>query len=166
MASTRQRPVPNVLRAGSPLNKPRGTETREKRGRVCFATSEATSAVSTLHTVTAHTTNDSCLINSLVEDIASSAGNSAYLSNQEVLPSDHFSSVTLLTISQPYTSQLMQLDSCRPPSNPVLPTLSNLTAITSPFSPDAWEDALTTHPDRDYVSYLLSGMKQGFKNRF
>ena len=60
----------------------------------------------------------------------------------------------------------MQLDSCRPPFNPVLPTLSDLTAITSPFSPDAWEDVLTTHPDRAYVSYLLSGLKQGFRIGF
>ena len=165
MASTRQRPVPNVLRAGSLLTKPRGTKTREERGRVHFATSEATSAVSILQTVTAHTTNDSCLFNSLVEDIVA-LENSAYLSSQEVLPSDHFSPITLLTISQncyPYISQLMQLDSCRPPSNPVLPTL---TAITSPFSPDTWEAALTIHPDRAFVSYLLSGLKHGFRIGF
>ena len=168
MASTRQRPVPKVRRASSLLTKPRGTKTREERGRVRFATREETSAVSILHTVTAHATNDSCLINSLVVDIVA-LEKSAYLSSQEVLPSDHFSHITILTIAQNcylYTSQLMQLDSCRSPSNSVLPTLSDLTAIRSPFSPDAWEAALTTHPDRAYVSYLLSGLKHGFRIGF
>ncbi len=34
--------------------------------------------------------------------------------------------------------------------------------VTTPMRVEEWEEALRTHPDRTYVSYLMRGLSQGF----
>ena len=41
-----------------------------------------------------------------------------------------------------------------------------LLGIVTPLSLDAWKNNLRSHPDRDFVQYLLSGIQEGFKFGF
>ena len=41
-----------------------------------------------------------------------------------------------------------------------------LTEINTPLQWQAWETALSNHPDRQFVNYLLSGLRDGFRIGF
>ena len=64
----------------------------------------------------------------------------------------------------PYSSQLAQLESHSPASPPFLPTI--LLEITTPLRAQVWESELQDHPDPHFVSYVVSGIKQGFRIGF
>ena len=61
-------------------------------------------------------------------------------------------------------SQLQALDSCRPSQQLSLP--NELYVITTPLRVSAWEEALGKHPDRQFVEYVVSGLKNGFRIGF
>ena len=61
-------------------------------------------------------------------------------------------------------SQLQALDSCRPSQQLSLP--DELHVITTPLRVSAWEEALGKHPDRQFVEYVVSGLKNGFRIGF
>ena len=57
--------------------------------------------------------------------------------------------------------ELMALQRCTPCQ--ALPFPSVLTSITTPLRLEAWEQALSTHPDRRFVEFLFRGIAKGFR---
>ena len=60
------------------------------------------------------------------------------------------------------------MDSYRPlgHSEPSLELQSSLSTIATPLNLQAWRMALSDHPDRLFVSYILSGIENGFRVGF
>lgn len=114
----------------------------------------------------------SIITNSTLDNIIAEDVNPTILLNQldTVIThsSSHFSLITEATISQssyPHTADLLKLDSCQcTPTN--LPAIPHIEAIVSPLIPDAWERALASHPDRKLATYILAGLRQGFRIGF
>ena len=63
----------------------------------------------------------------------------------------------------PYTSDLMCLNSYRPPPG-LVP--ANLTVINTPLSVGMWALALQPHPDQAFTRYVLEGLCHGFRIGF
>ncbi len=61
----------------------------------------------------------------------------------------------------PDTANLLQLEACLPPVEHRVPAM--LAPVHTPLFIPAWERELATHPDRDRVSYLLNGLRNGFR---
>ena len=59
-----------------------------------------------------------------------------------------------------YTQELCQLEACRAASIPRLPEYA--TIITTPLVAATWKKALQDHPDREFCSYVVHGIKEGF----
>lgn len=58
----------------------------------------------------------------------------------------------------------MALDRCRKvPPPKVSPALKG---VVSPLNWEIWQECLAPHPDRDYVDYLITGMREGFRIGF
>ena len=64
-----------------------------------------------------------------------------------------------------YTSDLLELDQCRPQSGKWT-VQERLLGVFTPLHVDRWESSLTQHLDRDYVDYILTGIKEGFRVGF
>ena len=66
-----------------------------------------------------------------------------------------------------YMEDLLRLDAQRPcsPSSAAYP-LPSLFAIHSPLRAEAWECHLSSHPDRSFASYIVEGIRQGFRIGF
>ena len=61
-----------------------------------------------------------------------------------------------------YTKDLLALDACRPdPTDPRPP--QELRPIITPLNPVAWAQELVHMPDKQLVSYLLTGIQFGFR---
>ena len=62
-----------------------------------------------------------------------------------------------------YTKDLLQLGSYHPRghSEPPLELQSSLSPIATPLNLQAWRTALSSHPDRQFTSYILSGIETG-----
>ena len=45
-------------------------------------------------------------------------------------------------------------------------TLTSSSSVTTPFNLQAWRRALSSHPDRQFALYILSGIENGFRIRF
>ena len=59
-------------------------------------------------------------------------------------------------------ADLLALDACRPPQiATALP--QGVSDITTPLVVAAWESCLGAHPDQTFVSYLLEGLRHGFR---
>ena len=59
---------------------------------------------------------------------------------------------------------LLALDQCRRiPAHKVSPALKGL---SSPLDWEVWQDCLAAHPDRRYVDYVISGLREGFRIGF
>ena len=63
---------------------------------------------------------------------------------------------------------LLKMDSYRPPghSEPPLKLQLSSSTIATPLNLQAWRTALSDHPDRQFASYILSGIENGFKVGF
>lgn len=61
----------------------------------------------------------------------------------------------------PYTQDLLELDGCLPVAGRV--TSKRLAEVNTPLQVSEWERALANHPDRQFVEYLLRGMREGFR---
>ena len=59
---------------------------------------------------------------------------------------------------------MLRLNSCTEASPEILP--SQALQITTPLIASQWDALLTSHPDRQLVHYLLSGITEGFRIRF
>ena len=59
-----------------------------------------------------------------------------------------------------YTEDLLQLERCSPRQGSV-PT--QLQPLNTPLRVRAWAEALQEHPDRAFTSYLLRGIREGFR---
>ena len=59
---------------------------------------------------------------------------------------------------------LQALDSCRR-RQPVRVSPA-LMGMTSPLRWEVWQEALVLHPDKQYVDYLISGLREGFRIGF
>ena len=66
--------------------------------------------------------------------------------------------------NNPYTPELLQLDSFRPSHYTPLP--NTITRINTPLKISAWEKALLNHPDTAFREYVLSGISRGFRIGF
>jgi len=62
--------------------------------------------------------------------------------------------------TQSCMNELMALQRCTPCQAPPLPSL--LKSINTTPDLAAWEQALSTHPDRRFVEFLLKGISEGF----
>ena len=60
----------------------------------------------------------------------------------------------------PYTKDLESLEACTSPNTCSMS--SAIAAITTPLLADQWEKELETHPDRQFASYIVSGIRSGF----
>ena len=60
-----------------------------------------------------------------------------------------------------YTLHLLALDSCRPVNQVELPTF--LQQVTTPLIANRWEESLQDHADRNFASYITSGIQHGFR---
>ena len=65
---------------------------------------------------------------------------------------------TALIIGYRYTDSLWKLDCCRRYPEPEV-----LWARASPLKWHEWQFALRNHPDREFVRYLVEGIKEGFR---
>ena len=63
-----------------------------------------------------------------------------------------------------YTTDLLGLDKCTPLS--YAPTPMPLARMVTPLKLREWESALVSHPDREYVHYLIRGIREGFRVGF
>ena len=59
-----------------------------------------------------------------------------------------------------YTAELICLDSCRPSREHHFQALM---AVTTPLSLPAWEQALSSHPDRAFARYICRSLCDGFR---
>lgn len=64
----------------------------------------------------------------------------------------------------PYTADLLQLNYCTESRPKILP--AQALKITTPLVAFEWEALLANHPDRQLVSYLLTGITEGFRIDF
>ena len=62
-------------------------------------------------------------------------------------------------LQYPYTADLLCLDFCRPHG---VQNQAAFTAAPSPLRRPAWEVALRPHPDRAFVTFILTGIRDGF----
>ena len=67
-----------------------------------------------------------------------------------------------------YVIDLLALDQCRPTQNRRRTSGQAAVSSTSafPFRLEAWSHCLSSHPDSEYVSYILRGLEQGFRTGF
>ena len=63
-----------------------------------------------------------------------------------------------------YLNDLLAIDSCRPIMES--PVTQDLGRIATPLKADRWEEALRSHPDRLFVKYILTGIREGFRIGF
>ena len=63
-----------------------------------------------------------------------------------------------------YTDDLFKLDSCRPVNSLSLP--ERCCKVTTPLKVAVWEQQLHNHPDRNFVRYILEGIRNGFRVGF
>ncbi len=63
----------------------------------------------------------------------------------------------------PYTADLMCLNWCTP-TQPTINTTPRL--VDTPLDVTAWTQALAHHPDQAFASYVLNGLREGFKIGF
>ena len=59
-----------------------------------------------------------------------------------------------------HTADLLALDLCRPPPSTPHPRLQ---PTSTPLRASAWAPALAAHPDRAFVRFLISGIREGFR---
>ncbi len=62
-----------------------------------------------------------------------------------------------------HTAELMCLDFCRPA---VLHMAPQLMWVYTPLVLEAWDQALSTHPDQAYARYIRNGLRHGFRVGF
>ena len=58
---------------------------------------------------------------------------------------------------------LHALDRCRPAEGYHHPPTSNWNQIVTPLQISEWRAALNNHPDKEFTSYILSGIQKGFR---
>ena len=63
-----------------------------------------------------------------------------------------------------YMVDLLRLDTCFPQAPVLLP--EQLTRVNTPLQWQAWDRLLATHPDQRLRSYLVQGIKEGFRIGF
>ena len=71
----------------------------------------------------------------------------------------------MLTGAYHYTSDLLTLDQCQP-YHEKPEVQKRLLGVFTPLRLVQWESLLASHPDRDYVDYILRGIKEGFRIGF
>ena len=63
----------------------------------------------------------------------------------------------------PYTGHLKELERRKPGKKARAKALpAKWKRVCTPLVPQEWEELLQHHPDREYVGYLVKGLKQGF----
>ena len=67
-----------------------------------------------------------------------------------------------------YMQELALLDCCRPGAGEMVPNelRASLAEVRTPLEVTEWKKALRTHPDGEFVHYLLKGISQGFRIGF
>lgn len=63
-----------------------------------------------------------------------------------------------------YINDLLSLDSCRPVNALSLPEACR--QIRTPLKVEVWASQLRNHPDKAFVNYILSGIREGFRLGF
>ena len=60
---------------------------------------------------------------------------------------------------------LIHLDSCRPKSGK-WSVQERLSGVSTPLNLPGWESMLENHPDKQYVYFILNGIRDGFRLGF
>ncbi len=60
-------------------------------------------------------------------------------------------------------ADLLAIDACRPLKSHT-PNLSS--QVATPLIASEWEKALTKYPDRQFVNYIITGIREGFRIGF
>lgn len=60
-----------------------------------------------------------------------------------------------------YMDDLQAIDAHRPAVSSTVP--AEVAVISSPLIPHEWEAALANHPDREFVEYVVRGIREGFR---
>ena len=63
-----------------------------------------------------------------------------------------------------YGDDLAALAACNQSSESPLPVA--LAAVSSPVQVEQWVDGLASHPNRQFVQYICTGLSQGFRSGF
>ena len=64
----------------------------------------------------------------------------------------------------PYTSSLLELSRCTPSRARVLE--GPWARVVTPLKASVWEKLLCNHPDRDFVQFICTGIREGFRIGF
>ena len=72
--------------------------------------------------------------------------------------------VLCVGVAYRYTDDLRALDSCRAPAF-TLPS-TRYAAIITPLEWSRWQSALRGHPDKEYATYIVQGLRDGFRIGF
>ena len=72
--------------------------------------------------------------------------------------------VLCVGVAYRYTDDLRALDSCRAPAF-TLPS-TRYAAIITPLEWSRWQSALRGHPDKEYATYIVRGLRDGFRIGF
>ena len=59
-----------------------------------------------------------------------------------------------------YTHELLALEACVPFQGSLPPVCCS---VETPLNPDVWETLLASHPDKSFVSFLVRGLRHGFR---
>ena len=70
----------------------------------------------------------------------------------------------LLRFRYRYTKDLLALDQCRAPRTR-LPS-SQFAGVVTPLQGDRWQESLSGHPDREFATYIVQGIRFGFRISF
>ena len=62
-------------------------------------------------------------------------------------------------------ADLISLDQCQPLVGEGS-VQKQLGGVFTPLKLEHWESLLTSHPDKEYVNYLLKGIREGFRIGF
>ena len=85
-----------------------------------------------------------------------------YLKSPPLLPSLPISCAVLHAAGRyEYMATLQQLDGCQPRAQPRLPP--GCGHVITPLRWRQWAQALAQHPDRQFVSYVVEGIRSGFR---
>ena len=157
----------------APWQKRRQERTQEGRGSLSFAPTETT-VVAELHNTLIHASCIPCTssrpIVSITDDQLSHCStaleeSSDLLSDDDVHDSLVGEYTDCVTDHYQYTKDLCELDACRPQC-PVAQIPPEACTVVTPLPQEHWERALADHPDRQFVRYIINGLRDSFRIGF
>lgn len=60
-----------------------------------------------------------------------------------------------------YSEDLLALDQCR--ASPPIRLPGGMSGVVTPLGWEAWRASLASHPDREFASWVVNGIRDGFR---